>query len=163
MTLERGILAAAWLISFAIFLFVVPRNRVKEACLLFLSSQVITWPASLLLVELGFIANPVREFPAATRSNFTFNFLFYPLISMLANLYYPVHGSKWKQTGYQMIVLGGLSGLMQLVQTYTSLINYMKFNWLLSFLIMLFAFNATRKFTGWYFSGWKRVRGGGGA
>lgn len=160
MTLERGVLVAAWLISFAIVLFLVPRNRLKEGCILFLSAQVITWPVGLLLVELGFMAHPVREFSVATRSNFTFNYLFYPIISMLANLYYPVDGSKWKQAGYQIAAVGGLSGLMQLVRIYTSLIDHVKFNWLLSFLLMLFAFNATRKYTTWYFRGLKPDKGG---
>jgi hypothetical protein len=161
MTLERGILAAAWLISFAIFIFLVPRNRVKEAVILFLSAQVITWPAGLLLVELDFMTHPVREFPVATRSNFTFNYLFYPVISMLANLYYPFHASKWKQAAYQLAAVGGLSGLMQLVRSYTQLIDHVKFNWLLSFLIMFLAFNVTRKYAVWYFRGLKRSGGGG--
>ena len=160
MTLERGILTAAWLISFTIFIFLVPRNRVKEACILFLSAQVITWPAGLLLVELDFMTNPVREFPVATRSNFTFNYLFYPVISMLANLYYPLHASKWKQAAYQLVAVGGLSGLMQLVRLYTQLIDHPKFNWLLSFLIMFLAFNVTRKYAAWYFRGLKRSGGG---
>lgn len=161
MLLERGVLAAAWLISFAIFAFLVPRNRVKEACILFLSAQVITWPAGLLLVELGFISNPVREFPVATRSNFTFNYLLYPVVSMAANLYYPANAAKWKRGAYQLAAVGGLSGLMQLVELYTRLIDHLKFNWLLSFLMMLFAFNATRLYAVWYFRGLKRSGGGG--
>lgn len=151
MTLERTILAAVYLVSIAIIIFLVPRNRWKEGVVLFMSAQVITWPAGLLLVELGFMEHPVREFPIATRANFTFNFLFYPIVSMLANLYYPVQGSKWKQLAYQLAAVGGLSGLMQLVQRYTRLIDHIKFNWLLSFLVMLLAFNVTRKYADWFF------------
>lgn len=160
MTLERGILIAAWLVSFAIGVFMVPRNRLKEGCILFLSAQVITWPAGLLLVELGFMTHPVREFPIATRANFTFNYWVYPMVSMATNLYYPTLASKWKQTAYQIATVGGLSGLMQLVNAYTDLTHHVKFNWLLSFLIMLFALNITRKYTEWYFGGLKRNEGG---
>ncbi|MDF2935296.1 MAG: hypothetical protein K0Q90_669 [Paenibacillaceae bacterium] len=160
MTLERGVLVAAWLVSFAVILLAVPRNRLKEAFILFMSAQVITWPAGLLLVELDFMTHPVREFPIATRSNFTFNYFFYPMVSMAANLYYPVNASKWKQTVYQIVAVGGLSGVMQLVRIHTFLIDHVKFNWLLSFLIMFLAFNATRKYAEWYFGGLRRREGG---
>ncbi|MNE76043.1 hypothetical protein D3C80_1722550 [compost metagenome] len=132
----------------------------KEAFILFMSAQVITWPAGLLLVELDFMTNPVREFPIATRSNFTFNYMFYPIVSMAANLYYPVNASKWKQAVYQIAAVGGLSGLMQLVSIHTLLIDHVMFNWLLSFLIMFLAFNATRKYAVWYFRGLRRREGG---
>ncbi|RAU91987.1 CBO0543 family protein [Paenibacillus sp. YN15] len=160
MTLERGILVAFWLICFAIGMFLVPRNRLKEGCILFLSAQVITWPVGLLLVELGLITHPVREFPIATRANFTLNYLLYPMVSMAVLLYYPTFAPKWKRAVYQVVTVGGLSGLMQLVDAYTDLIHHVKFNWLLSFLIMLFALNATRTYTAWYFGGLKRNGGG---
>lgn len=153
MTLERWILLAAWVLCALIMLFAVPKHRFREALLLLFSNQVITWSLSLLFVEAGMIENPVREFPIATRANFTFNFVLYPTLSMLFGLYYPLRGSRGKQLLYQAGIITGIASCLTGVVLYTQLIEFPRFNWLLGCLVLLFGFNGSRKFVLWYLKG----------
>ncbi|TXK76095.1 CBO0543 family protein [Paenibacillus sp. N3.4] len=89
MTVDRTILITVWVVCLIIIPLTVPKKRAREAALLFLCNQTITWTLSVLFVEMNLYVNPIREFPFATGSNFTNNYLFFPLLSVIFNLYYP--------------------------------------------------------------------------
>lgn len=151
MTVERWVLAAAWLISISSLLFGIPRTKRREAAILFLFTQLIAWSCSLVFVELGMVVNPVREFPRAARSNFTFNFVLYPTVSTLFGIHYPLNASKLRQLVYQVFSIGLLIFGMRLVSTYTGLIIFVKYSWFIAGLVAFLAFNASRKYAQWFF------------
>lgn len=152
MTLERGVLAVSWLLSIYGLTFGIPRSKVREGVILFFFTQMITWSLSLLFVEIGMIANPVREFSLATRTNFTLNFVFYPTVSTLFGIHYPSTASKHKQFLYQLLIIGGLATGIRMLALHSMLMEHPKFNWLTGAMVLLFGMNAARKYTQWFFN-----------
>lgn len=160
MTKERIILAAVWVICVLALAIGVKKERWREAAIIFFAGQVITWSVSLLLVEFDLVENPVREFSRATASNFSFNFVFFPTAGIVFNLYYPEKRSLLLKLGYNVLWVGGLTGLILATARFTGLIRpspYYRYGiWLLVFL----SFYAVRKYYLWYFYGKSVLRRG---
>src|SRR4051794_31547567 len=88
--LEKTIEISAWVVTTLLLIKFVPRNRIREAHVLFLSKQVYTFLFGLLVVEKNLISYPYRLFfKRAIKSSFTFEFYVYPALTSLFNLYYP--------------------------------------------------------------------------
>jgi len=153
---ERMILAAVWMICIPVLLL-FPRERYREVVLLFLFNQAITWLSSLMLAELGLVRNPVREFPHALGSNFSFNFLLYPAVSVFFVLFYPRRGIGRKLV-YMLLYTGCLNLFVSLVAHGTLLIRFEHFPWLWRSLVYLGGFYGTRKYYEWFYQ--LRVKGG---
>jgi len=92
LTIERFILNSVSAISIA-SIFYIPKEKFRLALVSFLVFQALTWPASILLVELGRIEFPVREFPRATPVGFITNYIFYPTIFAWFVLMFPINAS----------------------------------------------------------------------
>ncbi|GFZ81249.1 hypothetical protein GCM10008018_28610 [Paenibacillus marchantiophytorum] len=152
MSVERAILILAWVICMTLMPILVPKNRIRQAVLLFLSTQLITWVLSVMFVEWGFYENPIREFPAASGSNFTNNYLLFPFISTMFSLYYPNSKSsvlKWLFQARFVIAIGTYCAL---ISKYSNLLEYRHFNVYFHMLVIWAVLNITRKYEGWFFS-----------
>ncbi|GGD86224.1 CBO0543 family protein [Paenibacillus nasutitermitis] len=149
MAVERMILAAIWIICIPVLLL-FPRERYREVALLFLFNQAITWLSSLVLVELGLMRNPVREFPLALGSNFSLYFMLYPAVSVFFVLFYPRRG-KWRKLLYMLLYIGSLTLVISLVARHTLLIRYEHFHWIWRSLVYLGGFYGTRKYYEWFY------------
>lgn len=151
MTVERVILIIVWIVCLVIIPIKIPKHRIREAVLLFLSTQMITWIMSLLLVEWQAIENPVREFPAASGSNFTNNYLFFPLVSTLFALYYPSRKSEVIRFFYHLRVVLFLAIYLMLISSYTEILKYVHFNIVLHVVLLWLVLNAVRRYAEWFF------------
>lgn len=150
MSLERFILIVVWL--FIIIVAVrLPREKWREACLVFLSCQVLTWSLSLIFVELNWLENPVREFTKAAASNFTFNYAFYPIVNVLHSLYYPRKKNMLRKVFHTFFYASILTVFVVFVERYTDLIHFIKLNWYMSFFIGLIVFYSVQKYKEWFF------------
>ncbi|MEC0227093.1 CBO0543 family protein [Paenibacillus alba] len=151
MTVERAILIWVWVLCIVLIPILIPKRRSREAILLFLANQLLTWILSVMFVEWGLLENPIREFPAASGSNFTNNYLLFPFLSTLFSLYYPNHKSFGLQVLYQiMFVLGG--GIyIACISKYTELLRYIHLNVYLQMLVTLIVINMTRLYGIWFF------------
>ncbi|NEW07968.1 hypothetical protein GK047_18370 [Paenibacillus sp. SYP-B3998] len=158
MTIERAILIMVWLVCVIAMPIVIPKGRSREAALVFLSNQVISWTLSLFFVEMNWFSNPVREFPAASGSNFTNNYVLYPFISTVFYLYYPGGKNLLIKALYQIGFILFACGYVYAIEKYTNLVKFHHFHILLNGIVFFLGLNVTRLYGRWFF---KAVRGRG--
>ncbi|AIF51556.1 hypothetical protein UFO1_2009 [Pelosinus sp. UFO1] len=80
MSLEKFILYIMWFIPIASYVLFIPRYKQRNAQISFLFMQSFTWFFGLVTVDLGFIEYPIRFFSEVNRTNFSFEYLAYPVI-----------------------------------------------------------------------------------
>jgi hypothetical protein len=80
----------------------VPRNKLREAQLIFLFKQMLAWVNGLIVVELHLIEYPVRELMAYGGS-FSFEFFIYPAVCVLFNLHFPEDKGWMAETGWYIL------------------------------------------------------------
>lgn len=150
MSLERFVLIAVW---FLIILIVVllPREKWREACVVFLACQVFTWSLSLISVEIKWVENPVREFSEAAASNFTFNYAFRPIVCVLYSLNYPRKKNMLMKVFHTFFYVSILTAFIYAVERYTDLIDAIKLTWYISFFLGLIVFYTVEKYKEWFF------------
>ncbi|MDD9270981.1 CBO0543 family protein [Paenibacillus sp. GCM10023248] len=156
MTVERVVLIAVWAVCLLLIPLMIPRHRIREAVLLFLFTQMITWVMSLLFVEWRFIENPIREFPAATQSNFTNNYLLLPLLSTLFSIYYPAQKPASVRFLYHLRIVLAIGVYLAFVSSYTEILNYVHFNIYAHILVVWLVINAVRSYASYFFK--KEIR-----
>src|SRR5690554_1168980 len=78
MLLERIILALVWIITILGLIRLTPRNQIRDAHVIFLFKQVLTWIFGLLVVQFHLIEYPVRMLHKATMTSFSFEYFIYP-------------------------------------------------------------------------------------
>lgn len=65
MSKEIIILATAWILTIVMLILVIPKNKFREAQVIFFFKQLMTWIIGFLVVEYKLIEYPVRLFPHA--------------------------------------------------------------------------------------------------
>lgn len=153
MSIEKIILAAVWVLSVFALLTGVPKDRRREAALVFVTGQTLTWSLSLLFVEWEWVQNPVREFQKATAANFTFNFVLYPTVTVFYSLYYPKHGSAWARVGYTALYLAAFMVFLSVLQQYTDLMRQVPlYRYVGSVLVFLGVMAGVHAYKNWFFN-----------
>ncbi|MFB9325914.1 CBO0543 family protein [Paenibacillus aurantiacus] len=133
MNVERWLLLSVWVVCLPALFFGIAKERRREMVFAFLLNQTYTWTMSLVLVESGAAANPVREFVRASGSNFSFNFILYPAVAVFYALYVPK--GLWRNAVQLAAYLAGLALFTWVVSTYTRLIDFRNMGWLLRVLV----------------------------
>lgn len=87
-TIERFILLAVSL-GAIISVFYIPKCKRREAVVAFAAFQTTTWTVINILVQIGAVAFPVREFQIATRVGVSQNFFVFPIIFTMFIVLYP--------------------------------------------------------------------------
>lgn len=76
---EKIIEISSWIIMFMLLIKFVPKKKIREAHVVFLFTQVVTWLMGALVVEKGNIKYLIRTFFKKTiKSNFTFEYFIFP-------------------------------------------------------------------------------------
>lgn len=155
MKIEWWILLSAYVVGVGV-LFFIPKTKIRLAVVAFLFKQVITFLFGLVVVELGLIEYPLRLFASINRSSFTFEYFFFPIICAIFNVWYPNNQSMIIQWAYY----GGFTSLMTImeviIEKYTDLIEYVHWDWYISFITIGVTFYFTRLFCIWFFAKGKR-------
>ncbi len=148
---EYLILIAAWLIGiFSLFVF-IPKNQIRQAWVLFLFKQALTWSLGHIVAEYELIRYPVRLLTHASRTSFTFEFFIYPVICIFFNLYYP-HNKKLSRQAMHYIVYCSSIALVEVVlEIYTDVIEYVHWNWFVTWISLGITFYFSRQFYLWFF------------
>ncbi|MCD1258635.1 hypothetical protein B5M42_007285 [Paenibacillus athensensis] len=155
MIINRIVLAAAWLAALTILVVAYRRGRLPEALIQLMATQVLTWTLSLIFVNFHFMSCPVREFPRATDSNFTFNYMFYPSINVLFSLFYPRIQAWLPKLAYHVLFSLGMFAFSCAVERHTELLQYGSMHGLMRILVFWLGLNATRLYGDWFFKpGW---------
>ena len=129
----------------------VPRDKIRQAFVIFTFKQLMTWILGLTVAELRLIEYPVRSFAYANKASFDFEFFIYPAFCVLFILHYPEKKGTLKQLLYYFYYCAGLTITEIIVEKYTNLLEYINWYWYTSFISFFITFFLSRLFYNWYF------------
>ncbi|WP_284646222.1 CBO0543 family protein [Paenibacillus silviterrae] len=149
-TIDRVILIAINLITVLLLILSTPKDKLREASIIFFFKQTMTWSFGLIVVELGLIQYPIREFVKAGGTSFSFEYFIYPSLCVIFNLRYPV-GTFWKKVGWVL----GFPTIMTLLEVIferkTELINYIHWTWYWTWITLWLTFLISRTYFLWIY------------
>lgn len=151
MMLDWIVLFSIWAVTLLLLIIYTPRKKIREAHVVFLFKQVMTWFLGLLVVELGWIEYPVRLFQAATQSSFTFEYFVYPAVCVLFNLRFPEHKSRWRKVVWFLFFPTWMTILESLIEQHTNLVHYIHWTWYWTWISLFIVFYISRKYYLWFF------------
>lgn len=161
MNFERWFLIGFTVICIIALMKFIPKHKQRDAWVLFLFLQVVTWPAGLFTVEKGWIEYPTQLLPQTNsynKSSFSFEFFFFPVVAIFFSLYYP-------QRKHWLIVIlyyVGISGFFTMVEVllehYTALVNYKEWKWYWTFSTVNTALFLNDRAYRWFKKGFKQVQ-----
>ncbi|MCX7710861.1 MAG: hypothetical protein N2484_13570 [Clostridia bacterium] len=154
MSVERIIEISACLFSILLLVIFVPKNRCREAWLIFLFKQTTTWLLGLWVVQYELIEYPVRMLANATRTSVAFEYVVYPSLCVLFNLYFPTEKSILKKFLHYAVFCSGITVIEVVLEIYTALIRYSHWSWYWTWITLFITFYISRKFYLWFFKGW---------
>ncbi|AGK55834.1 CBO0543 family protein [Bacillus sp. 1NLA3E] len=145
------VLISVWCVTILGLLYFVPRNKIREAIAIFLFKQSLTWLFGLMVVQLGLIEYPVREFPKASHTSFSFEYFIYPATCVVFNLHFPVHKSLVHKIGWFLFFPTWMTILEVLIAQNTELIHYIHWAWYWSWITLFLTFLFSFIYYRWFF------------
>lgn len=152
MRLEHIILISSWFIMILLLWKFVPRNKIREASVIFLFKQMMTWLLGLIIVNFNWIEYPVRFFSNATKSSFTFEYFVFPAICVLFNLHFPDNKGWLKKFNHYFIYIFIMTSIEVTLEKYTMIIEYNEWKWYWSAIGLFVTFYISRKYYLWFFN-----------
>lgn len=143
MIVERSILVGVLIVSLLLILF-IPREKLRLALVAFFVKQFITMILGHVVVQSGALIYPVREFAEVNRTSFIYEFLTFPMMCAIFNVYYPVHRNRLWRIGYYILYCTGLTITEVFIERYTNLILYIRWNWFWTWGSLMMTFLITR-------------------
>ncbi|MBS4174914.1 CBO0543 family protein [Bacillus sp. FJAT-49736] len=153
MNINTLIESSVWIISILLLFIFVPKSKIREAYISFSFMQLPGWLLGLAVVQLGWIEYPSRFFAHAVRTSFTFEFLAFPVISILFNIHYPVQKGFWMKMIYIIFYSTILVIMEILILHFTDLIKYTHWKWYLSWISITLTLLLSYRFYYWFFRG----------
>jgi hypothetical protein len=150
MTLEYWVLILIWSASIVAVALYIPNHKRREAVLAFLACQAVTWLNSLIHVNYGLLAFPVREFPKATDLLFTSEYMMYPLMCAFYYIYEPYSGNLLRLF-YLVGCISCLTIVDTVIVTYTDLIDYPNYSWYWTWIDFFAIFLLINIYCKWFF------------
>ncbi|WP_110111808.1 CBO0543 family protein [Bacillus sp. CGMCC 1.16541] len=153
MIIDRWILIVILLFSVVLLFLFVPRKKVRDAVIIAIFLQFITWPAGLLAVEMEWIHYPVQLFPKENqfnRSSFTFEFFLFPVVAILFSIYYPKQASWWRIMLYTIGFVGAFTLIEVIVEQTTNLVQYDEWKWYWTFISVTIALLLNHIYYRWF-------------
>lgn len=149
---EKSIIISIYILNaFLLFKF-VPKDKIRNASVIFLFKQAITWLFGLLVVEKKLIVYPYRPFFRKTyKASFCFEYFFYPVLGVLFSLYYPEKRHALFKTLYHFIYASIITALEILILKYSKLIRYRNWKWYWSFMTIWLTNYLSHSFYKWFF------------
>lgn len=151
MSKEVVILTIAWIVTIIVLVLTIPKNKVREAQVIFFFKQLITWLIGLIVAQLGLIEYPVRLFSYASKASFTFEYFIYPAICVVFNLHYPEGKSLKRQLMHYFSYCSAITIIEVLCERYTNIIKYIHWTWYITWITLFITFFMTRKYYVWFF------------
>ncbi len=148
---EAIILVIAWIITSIGLIIFVPKIKIREAIVIFLFKQLITWVVGLLVAELGLIIYPIRSFAYATQASFDFEYFIYPAICVIFNLHYPVGTKPLRQLIHYFSYCSAITIIEVIIERNTDIIDYVHWEWYVTWITLFITFWVSRKFYLWFF------------
>lgn len=150
MNIDQLILGTSCLVLILSTFFLIPKARIREACLIFLFKLALTWCLGLWVVQHHWLEYPVKIFfPDAAKTSFEFEFIAYPILCVYFNLNYPQNHSF--SVRHYFIYCTLITAYELILEKYTRLIDYTGWNWYWTWISLLITFYISRMFYLWFF------------
>jgi hypothetical protein len=141
---ERLLLIGIVLLSLLLLMIFLPLSKMRDAFVIVLFLQMLTWAAGLFAVEKEWIEYPVQLFRKenqVNQSSFTFEFFVFPVVAIFFSLKYPTKTTKLNKFLYYLLFTSFFTLLETIIERNTNLVHYIKWKWywtLISVMIALF-------------------------
>ena len=140
-----------WIATIGLLIKFIPKNKFREANVAFFFKQLITWVLGLSVVQLKMIEYPVRLFPYACKTSFTFEYFVYPSLCAIFNVHYPKNKSNFAQFMYYSYYCTSMTIIEVVVEKHTNLLKYIHWTWYITWISLFITFHMTRKYYVWFF------------
>ncbi len=145
------IIIAAWIITIIILILYIPKEKLREAQLVFLFILSITWLIGLMVVEFKLIEYPVEFFEHATQTSFTFEYFIFPSLCAVFNMNYPKNKSIFKQFMHYFNFCSVMTVIEVICERYTNIITYLNWTWYVTWITLFITFYVSRQYYLWFF------------
>ncbi|MFD0828939.1 CBO0543 family protein [Neobacillus sp. M.A.Huq-85] len=129
----------------------IPKDKLRDASIIFLFQQFVTWFAGILAVGFNLLEYPVRELAKVNGTSFLYEFFQYPVITVFFCLFYPKTNSFWKKSLYICAYSTGLTLPEVIIEKYTNLISYIHWHWYYTWASVYATLFLAWIFYKWYF------------
>jgi hypothetical protein len=153
MNKEILILVFSWLLSFGLLLKYIPKESRRTAHITFLFVQAIAWVYEYMQVVFKWVEFPYREFNFATKMSFSMHYFTYPTFGVFFIIFYPHHKGKLRGFIHIFLFAVAVSTYTSLIEHYSSLIEFKKWNWYLSVLSNFIILCVIKRFVFWFKKG----------
>ncbi|WP_110111809.1 CBO0543 family protein [Bacillus sp. CGMCC 1.16541] len=147
---EVIILLVALALIIGLLIRIVPREKIKEAQLIFWFSQTLTWLVQFLQVAFDFVKFPFREFPHATNLSFSFHYFVYPGLIVFFMFTYPTKGHRVKRVMHYILFSIGTALMNDVLSETTDLLTYTGWKWYIGAIINVLVLFLVRQFFRWF-------------
>jgi hypothetical protein len=149
--IEYLIIFNAWIISAFLVVLSVPRDKIRDAFIIFLFKQMLTWFLGFMVVQYRLLEYPVREFAYAARNSFSFEYFIYPAICVVFSMWFPKKRSL--AILWYLLFPSWMSTVEYFLEKYTKVIHYIRWEWYYTWISLLITFYLTRQFYLWFIRG----------
>ncbi len=129
----------------------IPKDRIREAHVLYLFNMGITWIQSLIVSELRLIKYPVRLFSYSNKTSFHFEFLVFPSVAAIFNINYPEEKSTFSQFMYYFYYCSSMTVLEVFTERYTNILTYIHWTWYITWITLFITLQITHSYYLWFF------------
>lgn len=151
MSVDYILIAIQWLLTICLLVKFIPKNKIREAQVAFFFKQLLTWLLGLSVVQLRLIEYPVRLFPYANKTSFTFEYFVYPALCAIFNVHFPENKGTFSRFMYYFYYCTTISILEIFVERYTNILKYIHWTWYVTWITLFITFYMTRKYFVWFF------------
>jgi len=148
---DKVILYSSWIITLIGVFILMPKDRVREAMVVFMFKQLLTWIMGLFVVEFHLIEYPIRMLSRATTTSFSFEYIIYPALSVIFVLRFPENKPILYKIAWYLFFPSWMSAAEVLIEHNTNLIRYIHWDWYLTWLSLLVTFFFSRVYYLWFF------------
>ncbi|MEH7109706.1 CBO0543 family protein [Bacillus sp. JJ1764] len=153
MNFDRWIILGILVLSIISLKLLVPKEKVRDAWVIFLFLQVITWPAGLIAVEMDWIEYPIQLYPKANvynRTSFSFEFFLFPVVTIIFSLFFPRNKKLLELMMYYLFFAGFFTVMEILLEANTRLVKYHEWKWYWTLGTVIISLYLNHKFYRWF-------------
>lgn len=150
MSKEIIVIIVSWIIAILFLLKFIPKERMREAHISFLFSQTLAWIFEFIQVHFGLVEFPFREFHHTTKMSFSLHYLVIPSFGVFFILLYPLNNGIFRRVLHYLIFSSAIATYTTLVDHFTSLIEFKKWNWIIAVLVDCVLLWFIKKFIFWF-------------
>jgi len=151
MTRDYMLTIIEWITTIGLLIRFIPRDKIREAHVTFLFKQILSWILGLSVAELKLIEYPVRLFPYANKTSFTFEFFVYPAICAIFNTNFPIKKSLFSRFMYYFYYCTTMTVMEIFTEKYTNILKYIHWTWYITWITLFITLFISRRYYVWFF------------